>query len=276
MKKLLLALALIGLLLAIGIVMAPARLASNALESAFPRQLTATNLQQNAQTSAPGGLEIRLLGPSGTLWNGSGALLVNRQPIGNLSWQVQPGRLLSLEAAVDWQLDGDGFAAEGTAAARNQSYDLRNLRGTVSQALLRKFLGRYDIAPSGALTVDSLDITDLQLNERMNWPAQVTAAGTLKWTGGPVRYRLAGQTYDIDLPPMLGTISSSESGPHPGWPELLVTDANEGDLLITGRLTPTGSAAIGITRGFTRLAGQPWPGSEPDHAVVLEVEEQLN
>ena len=75
---------------------------------------------------------------------------------------------------------------------------------------------------------------------------------------------------------MRGVIKTPERGQHPGWPQLQVLNAEDGALLITGRLTPSGSAAIGITRGFTKLAGQPWPGSDPDHTVVLEVEEQLN
>ena len=141
---------------------------------------------------------------------------------------------------------------------------------------MRDALAIYDISPSGDLDVSNFDITNLRLNERMDWPAQIDVDGEVRWEGGPVRYRLAGQSFDIVLPPMLGRIESPQEGKDPGWPRLRVTNEEDGSLMMTGRLTPTGSAAIGITKGFTRLAGQPWPGSEPDHAVVLEVEEQLN
>ncbi len=275
MRKVILALGFGLLLITLGLIFAPARLASTALEKTFPRApFGQNNLVNSQQGAAP---EIRLLGTTGTLWNGAGQLLVNRIPVGDLSWQVQGSRLLALEAAVDWQLTGEEFSAQGTAAARGDEFDLRAVQARLSEQFLRTTLGRYDIAPSGDLTIANLDITHLKLNEQQNWPSQVTASGDARWAGGPVRYRLAGQSYDIELPPMLGTIDSPQnSAQNPGWPKLKVTSEENAMLLITGRLTPTGSAAIGITKGFTRLAGQPWPGSEPDHAVVLEVEEQLH
>jgi|GEM_PF-606830 len=275
MRKLTLALVAVLLLIALGFVFAPARLASAALEKAFPRAPfgQASVVRSAPASSAP---EIRLLGAQGTLWNGSGQLLVNRVPIGEISWQLQPGQLLALEAAADWQLTGEEFSAQGTVAARGKEFDLRGVQANLSEQFLRANLGRYDISPSGDLAISNLDITNLELNEQQNWPSRVTAAGDARWAGGQVRYRLAGQTYDIELPPMLGVIDSApDDAKNTGWPQLKVTSEEDAMLLITGRLTPTGSAAIGITKGFTRLAGQPWPGSEPDHAVILEVEEQL-
>ena len=276
MRKIVLALLAVLFLIVLGLIFAPARLASTALEKAFPRApFGQKNLVRNQQ--APTAPEIRLLGARGTLWNGGGQLLVNRVPIGELSWQLQPGRLLALEAAADWQLAAEEFSAQGTIASRGEEFDLRAVQAKLSEQFLRATLGRYDIAPSGDLSITDLDITHLKLNEQQNWPSQLTAAGDARWAGGQVRYRLAGQSYDIELPPMLGRIDSAPGdAQNPGWPELKVTSEEDAMLLITGRLTPTGSAAIGITKGFTRLAGQPWPGSEPDHAVVLEVEEQLH
>jgi len=276
MKKLLLALALGVLIIAVGVMFAPARLAANALERAFPRAPSSpTNLLQRG--AAPGAPEIRLLRTTGTVWSGAGQLLVNRIPIGDLSWRLQASGLLALEAAVDWQLEGEQFSAQGTAAARNNEFDLRAVRANLSEQFLQAALGRYDIAPSGNLTIANLDITNLRLNEQLNWPSQVTAVGEARWSGGQVHYQLAGQSYDIELPAMQGTIDSApNNAQNPGWPQLKVISEEDAMLLITGRLTPTGSAAVGITKGFTRLAGQPWPGSEPDHIVVLEVEEQLN
>ena len=45
--------------------------------------------------------------------------------------------------------------------------------------------------------------------------------------------------------------------------------------LLQAALTGNGFARIGVTKYLTRLLGQPWPGGDPDHAVVLEVEEQV-
>jgi hypothetical protein len=117
--------------------------------------------------------------------------------------------------------------------------------------------------------LDKLNLSNIRLEDNRVL-ATITALGNAHWTGGAVSYRLAGRSNDIVLPPLMAVITT------PGeWPEMLVRAQDNAMPLITGRLTSKGSVAIGITRGFTRLAGQPWPGSEPDHAVVLEVEEFL-
>lgn len=250
-----LAIGLVMALLVVGIALwqAPARLATNALANS-------------------GEQEIRLLSPRGTLWNGSGQLLVNGEPIGELNWQVQFGRLFALEAATAWQLNNTSYALQGVVALDSDNrIQLRGLNGRVRESLLRAALSPYDIMPAGDLTLERLDITDLRLNAKGNWPRQISAEGRARWTGGPVNYRLAGEDFAITLPAMQAQITT----PTDAWPILEVTEQESGALLMTGRLTPNGGAAIGITRGFTRLTGQPWPGSEPDHAVVLEVEEQL-
>jgi len=249
MKKFAIGLLVILLLVTLAAWQAPARLATKAL----------------VQGSAG---EVNLLAPQGTLWNGAGQLLVNGELIGDVAWQFAPANLLQLEAAVHWQVRHSGYALKGLAATNltgaKRTLNLRGLAGVVRQAFLRSELARYDIRPAGDLTIEQLDITDLQLNE-------AGAEGHARWAGGPVSYRLAGNDFAITLPPMQAQIATEANA----WPKLEVTEQATGALLLTGRLTPTGSAAIGVTRGLTRLAGQPWPGSEPDHAVVLEVEEQL-
>jgi hypothetical protein len=45
--------------------------------------------------------------------------------------------------------------------------------------------------------------------------------------------------------------------------------------LLLAHVTQDGMASLGITKQFTKRVGQPWVGGEPDHAVVLEVAEDL-
>jgi len=256
MKKLAIGLLVLLLLVTIAVWQAPARLATKAL--------------------AQGGAgDVNLIAPQGTLWNGAGQLLINGELIGDVAWQLAPTRLLALEAAAHWQVRHSGYALAGLATIKltgdTRTANLRDLAGVVRQSFLRSQLARYDILPAGDLTIEHLDITDLQLNAAGTWPTQVHAEGSARWAGGPVNYRLAGSDFAITLPPMQAQITTLNDE----WPKLEVTEQATGALLMTGRLTPAGSAAIGVTRGFTRLTGQPWPGSEPDHAVVLEVEEQL-
>lgn len=219
--------------------------------------------------------DVKLLAPQGTLWNGAGQLLVNGSLIGDVAWQFAPSRLAALEAAANWQVSNPGYAVEGLAALNltgdNQTLHLRGLTGVVRQSFLRNSLARYDIQPAGDLTIENLDITQLQMNDAGNWPKQIHAQGSAHWSGGPVSYALGSNAFDLVLPAMQAQIST----PSGAWPILEVFEQKTSALMLSGRLTPTGSAAIGITRGLTRLTGQPWPGSEPDHAIVLEVEEQL-
>jgi hypothetical protein len=93
------------------------------------------------------------------------------------------------------------------------------------------------------------------------------ASGTASWSGGYVRYRLSGQSYSGDLPPLEAALGDGL--------EAYVYPVQEQTPLIRAQLLSNGFAKIGITRLLTRLLNNPWPGSDADHEVVLEVEEQL-
>jgi len=239
-----------GLLLTTFIVLfAPARLLSNAVASATDNAL--------------------LLQPKGSLWNGEARLLINKNAIGQLRWQFSPGALLRRQLAFRLQLFGDNFNLAGVAAVGYEAFAFTQVQGVIEAPALQRALAIYDIAPTGTLVLDELHLSNIRLEDNTALTA-VTASGNAHWTGGAVNYRLAGRSNDIVLPPLTAVIATPNE-----WPEMLVTAQDNAMPLITGRITPRGSIAIGITRGFTRLAGQPWPGSEPDHAVVLEVEEYL-
>jgi hypothetical protein len=69
---------------------------------------------------------------------------------------------------------------------------------------------------------------------------------------------------------LVGFLDSSS-----GQPEMSVYQSNDETPLMLARISRDGLATIGITKQFTKLLGEPWPGNEPDHAVVLEVGEKL-
>ena len=216
------------------------------------------------------GTDVRLLQAAGTLWSGEADLLVQGFPVGRLSWRWRPGALLGGRVGIEWALNAPGYRLHGNAAAAPSTLALNAVRGTVEEPALRRVLAAYDIVPSGNLTINTLDVPELTLDNAGNL-LTISASGQLTWSGGPVTYRLSGVTRTVDLPPLEGALSTPAD-----WPELLVTERGTELPLITGRLTERNSVAVGITSGFTKLVGQPWPGSEPDHAVVLEVEEMLN
>ena len=92
-------------------------------------------------------------------------------------------------------------------------------------------------------------------------PLQVT------WSGGQVRYILSGRSSTSILPPLVAYLGEGA--------EATVFAQNGQTPLIKAELLDNGFAKVGITRLLTKMLDNPWPGSEPDHAVVLEVEEQV-
>jgi hypothetical protein len=94
--------------------------------------------------------------------------------------------------------------------------------------------------------------------------------GELSWTGATVSYRLGQITNHVVLPALTGFVYSST-----GQPEMTAYEAAHDTPLLLSRVAADGWVTIGITKRFTQLLGQPWTGSDADHAVVLEVQEQL-
>jgi hypothetical protein len=129
---------------------------------------------------------------------------------------------------------------------------------------LTDVFSRYDIRIPGSIAVEHLDLTAA-------YGARLPdVRGELKWSGGDVSYRLSGRDHRVALPPLVGFIDSSSS-----QPEISVYQVDDKMPLMLGKVAQDGMATVGITKQFTKMLGEPWPGGEPDHAVVLEVGEKL-
>jgi hypothetical protein len=200
---------------------------------------------------------------TGTLWHGSGDLGFDGTPLGRLNWSFAPALLLRGQFGFDLDLHGNQLNVAGRAGT-SPSMATAQLHGTIDAALLKEPLARYAIELPGSLTVNSLDVTH-RYGGRLPM-----LAGDLKWSGGTVNYRLSGRNQRVDLPPLHGVLDSSS-----GQPTLTATQIGDTTPLLVGQVAEDGMASIGTTKQFTKMLGQPWPGSEPDHAVVLEVGEKL-
>jgi len=231
-----------------------------------PARLITQRLSQQPINSA----QIRLLQPSGTVWNGSADLIINSQPAGRVSWRFMPAALIKLAAGLELRIAAADYNAKGRLLKPlGGSIEALDLSAVANASALQRWLAPYDIYPSGTLTIEHLDLTELELSES-GWPSALHSHGQAEFSGGELSYRLAGKTTHVVLPPLAANIATEEQ-----LPKLQVMEIGKDLPLIFGRLTQRGSVAIGITQGFTQLVGQPWPGSEPDHKVVLEVEELL-
>ncbi|MCZ6888128.1 MAG: type II secretion system protein N [Gammaproteobacteria bacterium] len=211
--------------------------------------------------------DVTLSEINGTLWDGSARLSYRSYPIGRIEWTFTPGSLLGLAAGFDWSLRADAHELSGHAALNFTEAEVES-RGVIRPASINQVLAPYDIDIEGDFTIQSLNLViayDRTLPD---------AKGELNWTGGYVNYRLAGNYNHGSLPPIAAYVSTES-----GEPTMVAyaADNNDNDRipLLHVKLDNAGWINIGITKRFTKLIGQPWPGSEPDHAVVLEVGEKL-
>jgi hypothetical protein len=207
----------------------------------------------------PADAQATLISPRGTIWSGSGNLLANGIPTGRLSWSVRPVTFLRGRVGYDLELAGAG-ADLSAGLELGVANVLATVDGTVTGRFVNQWLEPYYIELSGLFEVQAVSFA-------LDGRTLESADGQLTWDGGPLRYRLSGKLYDSALPAM-----TADLGP---GPVAVAYATGESTPLLHAALTSDGFARFGVTKYLTRILGQPWPGGDPDHAVVLEVEEQV-
>jgi Type II secretion system (T2SS), protein N len=222
--------------------------------------LAPASVVEDAVERVPG---VTLDDVRGTLWSGTGQLSFERRPLGLLTYGFKPLDVVVLRFSYDVRLESADTTLDGSASATFGGL-IVDLGGRVDAAALRELLMRYDMAIGGVFETDGLHI-------RRSWDeALPNVKGELRWNGAPVSYRLGQTTHHVVLPALSGFIDSSS-----GQPEMTAYEADHDTPLMLARVAADGWVTIGITKRFTQLLGQPWTGSDADHAVVLEVQEQL-
>ncbi len=211
------------------------------------------------QRLLPEEIPVDVLELSGTLWRGEGDLLVNGVTLGRVSWTFRPMAMVTGVLGCDLALSGDGLALRGEVRAGASGTEA-DLAGWVDAAVANVWLAAYDIRLSGRFHFRETRVSAQDGAVR-------ALSGTVTWDGGPVSYRLSGKMHNATLPGMRG-----ELGP---GPEATAYPENEATPLLRMALLDTGFVRIGVTKYLTRILGDPWPGGDPDHAIVLEVEEQV-
>jgi hypothetical protein len=211
------------------------------------------------QWLVPEGSQARILSPEGTVWAGSGELLVQGISTGIVSWSLKPVTFLKGRVGYDLTLTGAGTDIEASLQAGLATSE-GSINGTVEGAFVNRWLAPYYIELSGVFSADAVHVT-------LAGRSLTELHGRLTWNGGPITYRLSGSVHDSALPPM-----TADLGP---GPVAVAYATGESTPLLHAALTDNGFARFGVTKYLTRILGQPWPGGDPDHAVVLEVEEQV-
>ncbi len=197
----------------------------------------------------------------GRLFRGEADVAYRGQDLGRATWSMLPGMLLDRQFGTDWRIAHPDYTVSGRAAVGAGTAEFA-ATGIIAALAVNRFLAQYHISLTGVFEVDYLDV---RLDDD-----GIAAAGTLRWSGGRTVYRLSGETRDVELPAMVGTLLSEA-----GQPVLEVVTA-DGSLRLLGiRLTADGWAHIDVTARLTSIAGVPWRSEGGVDAVVVTVSERL-
>ena len=208
--------------------------------------------------------QLDISATKGSIWLGSGQLRVSNQYLGALRWSIQPIRLVLGKLDVVWMLEDQDHSFEGKATMRLGATSF-SFDGLIKPQTINRVLAPYELLLTGGLELKSVKAT-VERNESQ----VVGIQGNIRWDGGTVRYRMANQRHQRELPALLGKLQTTE-----GIPSITIRSEMEDTPLLQARLDNDGWVHIGITKRFTQLVGQPWRGNESDAAIVMEVSEKL-
>ena len=204
-----------------------------------------------------------LIDPRGRIWQGQGQLLLQGNPVGILRWSVDALDTMLLSPSARWQLDQTFIEVSGDVQYSNDGLAI-SADGDVRADAVNPALQPYQLSMTGDFEIDGVELgfdTDSRQISQ--------ASGEIYWSGGLVRFTMAGRLREERLPPLIMRLTMSDG------PQAVVYATDDPTpLLIVSQGLP-GFVKYGVTKQFTRLLGQPWPGSAPNHQVVIELEEQI-
>jgi type II secretion system (T2SS) protein N len=227
-----------------------------------------------AIAAAPAGIVDRLVNQSGTaelthsqgsLWRGQADLLVENNHLGQVQWDFKVGSLFKLKPTYQWTLTQSNWALAGAAGTGFSEVEF-NVSGEVDAQAINQWLAAYDITTSGTFNIAP---TEVLLPHDATLPRAFT--GQINWTGGLVRYTLSGLRSEASLPPLVAYLDLNEDNE----PQATVFAQNDQTPLLIASLGNSGFAKVGISKRFTQLLNNPWPGTDPDHHIVVQVEEKV-
>jgi hypothetical protein len=206
--------------------------------------------------------DAHLASPRGTIWRGSGQLILAAGEPHELSWTIDPIALLGLEAVGDYRLDGPAVALTGQVAWGARTAHL-SVAGTARPAAIAPILAAHELNLEGEVDIAGLEIA--LAGRRIE-----SIDGVARWSGGTVGHALGGTPGEAWFGPVTATIGTGELGP-----KAIVKHDADDLVLLEVELRHDGFVRVGVTKGLTKMLNRPWPGSGPDAAVVFQVEEKI-
>ena len=140
----------------------------------------------------------------GRLFSGEADVAYRGQDLGRVAWSVLPGTFLDFQLGTEWRIVHRDYTVSGNAAVGAGAAEFA-ATGIIDALAVNRFLAQYHISLGGMFEVDDL-------YARLD-SAGVAADGKLRWSGGRALYRLSGETHDVELPAMVGTLLSERVNP---------------------------------------------------------------
>ena len=140
---------------------------------------------------------------SGNLWHGQANWQLGVRPnqplVGTVDWQWQPWRLLTGNMGFAVKIDSRQTHLTGDIALGRKAWQVIDLSGKIAPETLRQLVDWQ--LPDTPLVLKNVQVK----KTKQGYPK---AEGALNWTGGEVGYPNAGRVYQLNLPTILGTLSS--------------------------------------------------------------------
>ena len=226
----------------------------------IPASLVARFLEGNPQ------IPINLSNTSGTLWDGNGSIKANAFREASISWSVPILDILLLSPSVIWKVDIDNSILQGKSSISGANI-ITNTSGTVGSTLLNRIFSEYDIILDGSLSVENLYV----VNDRNEKFSINQLDGLLTWTGGEITYMLAQSPVTIISP----VFELEFFNKTPNIIEAKLKTSSYNFPLLLASLSEGGNLKVKVTKAFTKIFGNEWPGTDSEEQIVLELEEYI-
>ena len=211
-------------------------------------------------------IPITLLNTSGTLWDGSGRIRNNAIRELNISWSIPIFDILLLNPSVIWKLDVNDSVLQGKSSISDKKINT-DLSGTIGSVFLNRIFSEYDVRLDGSLRVEGLSMTtDPSKSFSIN-----QLDGLAIWAGGEVTYMLAKSPVTIMSPVFELELFNKK----PSIIEARLNSPSYSFPLLLASLTEKGNLNVKVTKAFTEIFGNKWPGQDSEENIVLELEEYI-
>ena len=207
---------------------------------------------------------VSLESTQGTIWHGNADTFLEQQHIGILGWRVRTSDMIKGKLTVDLTLERDGVSLVGVSTSQFDTQEI-SINGEIGSRFVNIFALAYDISLSGDLMFNDVIV-------RVNHENQIESVeGNLTWNGGPVRFKLANVMHEVDLEPVLGTLSQGAD-----FVELNVTRTQTTARILAFRFEPeTGWVHLRAYPAFLEFANVPPNYLMQDADFLFEVSQKL-